>query len=187
MRWFAPWTVMNVIHDHFQRFIWGFFGGFLVPENKIVTGWSENKGVTTQNNGSPGGTIVIVTGLWWKERSRNIVNELLPSGCVAWQTRGACAVTPQVTTCCLFYKDLITVAQGFFTHPWQEMNPVNILNPSYAPWQVPLKGPKDFPPLPTMSLDTSYENVDVVHGYVDVEVKILKLMIVLFCCTFPPS
>ena len=30
-----------------------------------------------------------------------------------------------------------------------------------------------------MSLDTSYENVDVVHGYVDVEVKILKLMIVL--------
>ena len=43
-----------------------------------------------------------------------------------------------------------------------------------------------------MSLDTSYENVDVVHGYVDVEVKILKLMIVLLYVTirdqrFPDS
>ena len=39
--------------------------------------------------------------------------------------------------------------------------------------------PNDFPPLPIMSLDTSYENVDDVHGYVDVEVKNLKLMIVV--------
>ena len=130
----SPRRLFSPTHDHYQRSLWDFFSGFLVSENQIVTGWSKNKGWQHNITVYPGGRIVIVTVLWWKQRSRNVINHFYPRGVLCNNPGGRVEVTLQVTTWNPFYKDHITLVQGFLKDPWRKIIPVNVPNPSFEPW-----------------------------------------------------